>query len=78
MNNYNDKNKKQSTEVQDFLKARSFSLNRLWTMEAGVLLTDVDGEILDFETFHKRYPIPNPTNFYRSTENPDKTKQFLI
>ena len=71
-------NQKEKTEVQDFLKARSFSNNRLWKMEGGKLTTEVNGEILDFKTFHKRFPIPNPTNFYRCTDNPDKTRQFLI
>lgn len=62
--------------VVDWLKAKEFLTNRVWTLSGGEMTTIIDGEKLTTEQFLSRYPIPDKIAFHMADENPDGTKQY--
>lgn len=64
--------------ISDYLKAKDFRDNRLWTIVNGKLVTMVNNEYLSEAEFNQRYPVPISLNFLRNPENSDKTKAYLI
>lgn len=72
------KNKKSSTPVSDWLKAKDFRNNRVWQLTPeGVMRTMVEGKWLTAREFDKQFPVPKVIHFYSAPENPDGTKSFL-
>lgn len=62
--------------VCDWLNAKAFFRNRVWTLSGGEMTTIIDGEKLTTEQFLSRYPIPDKIAFHMGDENPDGTKSF--
>lgn len=50
---------KGKTPVADYLRAKDFRDNRLWTMVNGRLITFENGEYLSEKEFNEKYPVPN-------------------
>lgn len=66
------------TPVLDWMKAKDFRDNRLWSIRGGVMYTIVDGEEMTKDAFDRKFPVPNKIHFYRGAiDNPDKTKIYL-
>ena len=68
---------KKTSPVQDYVAAKAFRHDRLWSIRNGTSYTKVDGENLSQADFDKRFPVISPLNALRSNENPDKTREFL-
>jgi len=66
------------TPVADYLEAKKQRDSRLWGIRDGKLVTWYNGEQIEAREFDKIYPVPLPVSFNRSSENPDKTKHFLL
>lgn len=66
------------TPIQNYLRARDFRDNRLWSCKNGILTTFVDGEELGEEEFNIKYPVPISINFTMNPDNSDKTKMYLL
>jgi hypothetical protein len=62
--------------VVDWLKAKEFFTNRVWTLSGGEFTTIINGEKLTTKQFLSRYPIPDKIAFHMADENPDGTKQY--
>lgn len=62
--------------VVDWLKAKEFFTNRVWTLSGGEFTTIINGEKLTTKQFLSRYPIPDKIAFHMADENPDGTKSF--
>ena len=73
------KERKKTTTISDWLKAKAFRNNRSWILTPdGVMKTMVEGKWLTAREFDKQFPVPKVIHFYSAPENPDKTKSFLI
>lgn len=64
-------------EVTAYLEARSFRDDRLWSIRQGKMWTSVNGLEMTKDEFDQKFPVPNVIKFYRSVDNPDKTKFYL-
>ena len=72
------KEKLTNTPVSDWLKAKAFRNNRLWSLQGdGVMRTEVNGKWITAREFDKLYPVKKVIHFYSAKENPDRTKSFL-
>lgn len=70
LRNPNAKIKITST-VNDWLKARAFYRERLWTLRNGIMTTVINGFRMSEREFKKRYPVPQVNNFWQNLDNPN-------
>lgn len=68
---------KHYTPISDYLQAKYFRENRIWTMFKGQLFTMVGGEYLTSKEFDERFPVPCTVHFNRNPDNPDTTHHYL-
>lgn len=64
--------------VGNFILARNFRENRLWTLQGGELCTFVDGNKLTVDEFNAAYPVPCSIPLTRVINNADTTKNYLL
>ena len=63
--------------IQKHLDSKRFRDSRLWIMRGNRFFTEVEGKLIDEETFNNLFPVFNPVKFLTTKENIDSTSAWL-